>query len=353
MSLWRRWRAPDPLAGTLDPVHPPPTPDGEVPEVEPVESVEPLQPDRPSRWHRFAAALGDLRRRVVPLPDEVVHEFLGHGERVIHSDHPSFRSFVVDNTLTFLGLLVVATLLVGATFNGPTAVSVLLLIGLALVLLVLVFKRLGDRYTSYVVTDSRIMQITGVVSRKAHSIPWVRVTDLSVDQTLMGRLLGYATLHIESANEDSGLRHLDGVSDPMQFNQYVIDMVVAKQGTTQPAWVAAGEPGPPSMGRGLRRVRMSRRRRREEQATALERPPGSSGEPQPERARAAGARTVRRSPGTPAAPGGAPPGGREDRSGGDGAEVEEIDAETLAAQLRSTSSHSGLSGLRWADDQPS
>ena len=180
------------------------------------------------------------------------------------SDHPSFRSFVVENTLLFIGFFAVGIAFLGITFNGSTMASGLLLLGLAIVLLVLLFRRLAERYTSYVVTDARIMRIKGIVSRRAHSIPWVRVTDLTIDQSLTGRLFGYATLHIESANEDSGLRDLEGVSDPMRFNQFVVDMVVAKQGTTEPAWRAAGEPGPPSLPRGLRRVRMSRRRRGDE-----------------------------------------------------------------------------------------
>jgi membrane protein YdbS with pleckstrin-like domain len=297
-------------------------------------------------WRRIGTALGEARRRTLPLPDEVIDEFLGHGEQVIHSDHPSFRSFVVENTLLFVGFFVVGILFLGITFNGSATASALLLLGLAIVLLVLVLKRLGDRYTSYVVTDTRIMQIQGIVSRKAHSIPWVRVTDLTIDQSLMGRLFGYATLHIESANEDSGLRDLDGVSDPMQFNQYVVDMVVAKQGTTQPLWVAAGEPGPPSMGRGLRRVRMSRRRRDDDVgeggSAAVE--PG----PRPERARLPGTRTVRRAPGSAAPPsspaGAAPP--AADQPYDVEAELEELDAERIAAQLR----HAREPGLQWADD---
>jgi hypothetical protein len=214
-----------------------------------------------------------------------------------------------------------------------------------------------------VVTDARIMRIKGIVSRRAHSIPWVRVTDLTIDQSLTGRLFGYATLHIESANEDSGLRDLEGVSDPMRFNQFVVDMVVAKQGTTEPAWRAAGEPGPPSMPRGLRRVRMSRRRRGDESAGGqrvgvAERQPG----PQAERARMPGTRTVRRPPGgtpstatpstaTPstAAPPGAAARGDADRPYDVEAELEELDAETIAARLRGSSDPA----LHWADDDRS
>jgi membrane protein YdbS with pleckstrin-like domain len=367
VSPLRGRRAVDPLAGALDPVYPPPPPEQAEPHPRPVEPAprrgrrrQRASPERSGLLRRFGRALADFRRRVVPLPDEVIEEFLGHGERVIHSDHPSFRSFAVENTLLFLGFFVVGILFLGIAFDGSAMASGLLLLGLAIVLLVLVLKRLEDRYTSYVVTDARIMRIRGIVSRRAHSIPWVRVTDLTIDQSLLGRVFGYATLHIESANEDSGLRDLEGVSDPMQFNQYVVDMVVAKQGTTVPAWVVSGEPGPPSVPRGLRRVRMSRRRRGE--AAAGERTGVAEAEPRADRARIPGTRTVRRTPGaaTPTAPAAAAPApagtqpaeaARPDSARPydveeEVAQMEELSAETIAARLR----HSSDPALRWADD---
>jgi len=365
VSWLRRRRAVDPIAGALDPVYPQPPPEQPPPRARPVDPASPRRGPRAARadgtpgvMRRFGRALADLRRRVVPLPDEVIHEFLGSGEQVLLSDHPSFRSFVVENTLLFLGFFAVGIAFLGITFNGSTMASGVLLLGLALVLLVLLVRRLAERYTSYVVTDARIMEIRGIVSRRAHSIPWVRVTDLTIDQSLTGRLFGYATLHIESANEDSGLRDLEGVSDPMRFNQFVVDMVVAKQGTTEPAWRAAGEPGPPSMPRGLRRVRMSRRRRGDETAGG-ERVDVAEPGPRAERARMPGTRTVRRPPGgtpstvtpsTAAAPTGAAPtaaaSGNADRPYDVEAEIEELDAETIAARLRGSSDPA----LHWADD---
>jgi membrane protein YdbS with pleckstrin-like domain len=370
VSPLRGRRAVDPLAGALDPVYPPPPPEQAEPQPRPVDPAprpgrrrQGANQERSGLLRRFGRALADFRRRVVPLPDEVIEEFIGHGERVIHSDHPSFRSFAVENGLLFLGLFAVGILFLGILFDGSAMVSGLLLLGLAIVLLVLVLKRLEDRYTSYVVTDARIMRIRGIVSRRAHSIPWVRVTDLTLDQSLAGRVFGYATLHIESANEDSGLRDLEGVSDPMLFNQYVVDMVVAKQGTTVPAWVVAGEPPPPSVPRGLRRVRMSRRRRGEAAAEG-ERTGVAEAEPRADRARIPGTRTVRRAPGatTPTAPAPAatqpapaatqpaeparPDGARPYDVEKEVAELEELSAETIAARLR----HSSDPALRWADD---
>lgn len=270
MNPLRRWRRVDPLAGTLEPEYPPRPPAPDVDRDR--EEASAPQPaagearvevvERPlGSMRRFGRGLGEVRKRILPLPDEVIDEFMGHGERMIHNDHPSFRSFVVENTLLFGGFLLLAVLFLGITFNGSLIAAALILLVLSVLVLVLVLKRLGDRYTSYVVTDTRIMRISGVISRRAHSIPWVRVTDLTIEQSLMGRLFGYATLHIESANEDSGLRDLEGVSDPMQFNQYVVDMVVAKQGATEPIWERTGEPPPVGMGRGLKRLRMARRLR--------------------------------------------------------------------------------------------
>jgi hypothetical protein len=100
----------------------------------------------------------------------------------------------------------------------------------------------------------------------------MRVTDLTFDQTWLGRVLGYATLHIESANEEGGLRDLVGVSNPMLFNRYLVDMVVAKQGPIAPGWEELGQAGPAGLSSrqriGLRdRVREVRRRRRAQRAS--------------------------------------------------------------------------------------
>ncbi|HEX6423820.1 MAG TPA: PH domain-containing protein [Acidimicrobiales bacterium] len=355
MNPLRRWRRVDPLAGTLEPEYPPrpPAPDvdrdrEEASAPQPVaEEARVEVVDRPlGTMRRFGRGLGDVRKRILPLPDEVIDEFMGHGERMIHNDHPSFRSFVVENTLLFGGFLILAVLFLGITFNGSLIAAALILLVLSVLVLVLVLKRLGDRYTSYVVTDTRIMRISGVISRRAHSIPWVRVTDLTIEQSLMGRLFGYATLHIESANEDSGLRDLEGVSDPMQFNQYVVDMVVAKQGATEPIWERTGEPPPVGMGRGFKRLRMARRLRGLEggggHAGGGRPGDGARGSPAP-----TGAGSTRRAEAPEresARDSGGPRDDEGDRDSGRSPvppysavddDVSELDAERLAARLRS------------------
>jgi membrane protein YdbS with pleckstrin-like domain len=338
--LPRLRRAQDAYAGS-DGADLPPAAAGTYPAATPTPQLDAERRDGqlvqrpPSRLRRIGTSLAETRRRVLPLPDEVIDQYLGHGERMIHNDHPSFRSFVVENTLLFAGLLVVAVLLLAIGFNGSLVGAAFLLLILSVVMLILVLKRLGDRYTSYVVTDTRIMRISGIIGRRAHSIPWVRVTDLTIEQSLTGRLFGYATLHIESANEDSGLRDLEGVSDPLQFNQYVVDMVVAKQGTTEPIWEQRGEPAPVAPPRGLRRIRASRHRRGTDRAddgrTGTERQPVAAAADR-RRVSASGAGSgVGRAPQGSEGEAGEPTEAIESDD-----EIERLDAETLARRLGSS-----------------
>jgi membrane protein YdbS with pleckstrin-like domain len=257
VSLLRRRRGDDDFygGGELASVYPEPAPQTEEswrrsqeairpprpasqPAAEPPPPLEMQRP--PGIFRRIVDGLSRWRKKVLPLPDEVIEQYLGHGERMIHSDHPSLQAFIVQNTILFLILALVAGAF-GFTLSGSVVTAGFALLALSIVLLILVLKRLRERYTSYVVTNVRIMRISGVLARRAHSIPWVRVTDLTYEQSLSGRLFGFATLHIESANEDSGLRDLEGVNDPVRFNQYVVDMVVAKQGPTALPWEETGE----------------------------------------------------------------------------------------------------------------
>jgi membrane protein YdbS with pleckstrin-like domain len=355
----RRRRSDDPFAGSLDTHYPSPTEHQRIEQqheeedirVRPVGEEPPERsgrrgPDRgeaPSVLRRLGQGIVDLRRRIIPLPDEIIDDFLATGEQVIHSDHPSFRSFVVENTLLVLGLLAAGAAFIGIAFNGSFTASAVLFVVLALLLLYLVLKRLEERYTSYVVTDSRIMRLQGILSRRSHSIPWVRVTDLTFRQSGWGRLFGYATLRIDSANEESGLRDLEGVSDPLLFTKHVVDMVVAKQGATQPKWAAAGLAPPPETERGFRRVRMTRRRRGEPRGTSRTGPvmAGSSPERWPEPIASSGGRTTgTRVPRPPSRP----PAEDPFDVGGD----EDLDPELLASELQAADDHD--LDLPWADD---
>ena len=111
-------------------------------------------------------------------------------------------------------------------------VQLLLIVAVALWLLV---KSVRYRYTRYIITSLRVMRMTGVFDRKYYWIPWQRVTDLGFQQTIIGRIFGYATLSIDSANETSGLKELSDLNDPWHFQEWVTRLVGRRQRYFNPA----------------------------------------------------------------------------------------------------------------------
>lgn len=57
------------------------------------------------------------------------------------------------------------------------------------------------RTTVYVLTDRRLLKQYGILSTHGRSIPLSRVNDVSYGKSLLGRILRYGTLHVQSASE--------------------------------------------------------------------------------------------------------------------------------------------------------
>ena len=168
-------------------------------------------------------------------PDLIVASYLSSQEEVYYDDPPAIQAFLFLNWWE-IGL-VVALLVTDVYFliSGLRAPFLLTFLAVDVLVIVLVVQRFQQLFTRYVITSSRLMRVSGVVSRQSQSIPWAKVTDLSFRQSLWMRYFGFANVRIESANEaTTGLQELRGLKNPLQFNRLMLEMVAAKQGHTSP-----------------------------------------------------------------------------------------------------------------------
>lgn len=78
-----------------------------------------------------------------------------------------------------------------------------------------------------VVTDQRIFEISGVLTRKVASMPLTRVTDMTYRRSIGGRLFGYGDLIVESAGQDQALSHIERLPDPDRFYRTITSLVTA------------------------------------------------------------------------------------------------------------------------------
>ena len=117
--------------------------------------------------------------------------------------------------------------------------------------------QIGDwYYEEIVVTNRRVLLITGILTRKVGIMPLIKVTDLTFEQTLWGRILHYGTFIVESAGQDQALSRIDYLAHPLQRYREVsallfgTNIVQDSEDVIEQHDTAPIPPVPPRRGRG-------------------------------------------------------------------------------------------------------
>jgi len=117
-------------------------------------------------------------------------------------------------------LAVVADFLPSVPADYKT-IGTLALIALLGLWLIVVWIRWSSR--SFTVTDRRVILDTGVFSRNSKVIALDRVQDIATNQSLLGRMLGYGQVEIDSAGA-AGREVLSAVPSPQHFRDEVFSL---------------------------------------------------------------------------------------------------------------------------------
>lgn len=170
----------------------------------------------------------DFVRDLLASPETVVQSNLGEGEQVLLWTRPSLGAYIVRQGRFSLQTIAVGVLWLVAigfarSFVRPLPLFVFLLFDIHL--MVLAYRRLEDFFTIYVLTNQRVMRLSGVVQRDQASIDWPRVVDFSWKQSFAGRLFGFATLRVDSASERASLNELRDIPNRPTINQFVIQQL--------------------------------------------------------------------------------------------------------------------------------
>jgi membrane protein YdbS with pleckstrin-like domain len=113
-----------------------------------------------------------------------------------------------------------------STVSVGAAKTFVLVLGIAVAAIVLTVHWLRWRYTTFTLTDRRVMVGTGVLSRHTESIALDRVQDTAVRQSLLARVFRAGDVEIESAGRD-GTEVLARIHDPQGFSNDLLNAVEA------------------------------------------------------------------------------------------------------------------------------
>jgi Bacterial PH domain len=160
--------------------------------------------------------------------------YLAEGENIALSVRRHWTMFLRSGVQS-LGVLVGAFVLDSLTSNpsGAGALDPLWAFASVGAVLFFVWQVLNWWMTTLVVTDHRVFEVTGLLTRNVASMPLAKMTDITYHQSLLGRLLRYGELILESAGQEQALSRITHLPDPLNFYR-TVTLLVTKAGLGRP-----------------------------------------------------------------------------------------------------------------------
>jgi uncharacterized membrane protein YdbT with pleckstrin-like domain len=176
------------------------------------------------------------------------------GEVPIRVAHQHWTVFLPTGLVCAVALIAGSVLLAvtPGRVGGHDIGEVKLLIGLGLGLVavaVVLVRWVQWRYLTFTLTNHRIVVRRGILSRFTESITLDRIQDSGVRQRLLGRVLSFGDVEIESAGRD-GKEVLRHIADPVGFSN---DLLVASE-ARRSGQALGGPPGAGPAGPGMGEV---------------------------------------------------------------------------------------------------
>ncbi len=96
------------------------------------------------------------------------------------------------------------------------------------------WKIIDWRLTYFIITENRLLLVTGVVDKSIGMMPMAKVTDMRLERTPLGRAFGYGRFVIESAGQEQALRDVPFVPYAQQLYQEILAMIFPKKPSGRP-----------------------------------------------------------------------------------------------------------------------
>jgi uncharacterized membrane protein YdbT with pleckstrin-like domain len=144
------------------------------------------------------------------------------GERVLWEGRPSWRAHI-SWYVVWIPLALVPAVVAGIVAGSGSGTGLPLwqwvLISIVLIALVIAYDAVQRYSTLYVVTDQRLRVRHGILSRREQNARFERVQNVSIQQSLMDRLLRVGAVEFDTAGtdtSDSGFRY-SGIAEPQRL----------------------------------------------------------------------------------------------------------------------------------------
>lgn len=164
-----------------------------------------------------------------------VDELLGRGEQIVYTARQHIIVLIsrIIAGMALIAILIAAGVMSNIAFRNNTRVlmagltaSDLILIVMFTISMLVLLSIFGDflRWTveQYIVTDRRIIQIRGVLSKTIIDSSLGKINDVALRQSVLGRLFNFGSIQILTAADD-GVNIMEGVIAPLAFKRAMLE----------------------------------------------------------------------------------------------------------------------------------
>lgn len=155
-------------------------------------------------------------------------KLLGAGENILLTKHrhwlvwrPTFLLCILL-AIVFLAASIVATFWLLPQYGVVMPLSLLPFLSLLIPVFIFLPTWIRWRAEQYIVTDRRIIQLDGILSKHTIDSSLDKINDIELTQSLFGRIFGYGNLEIMTGS-DVGLNMLRNIQDPLKFKIAMLD----------------------------------------------------------------------------------------------------------------------------------
>ena len=156
---------------------------------------------------------------------EYVQQQLGAAERILYTERHHWVFFVAEMIKWILfAAVVLALIILLRVWWLPNASWVWWLLLVFLVPAVrIAWGFLSWRMNVYVLTNRRVIESTGVLSKRVADSSLEKLTDIVLKQSIIGRALNYGDIVVLTAAAGAGINNLKQIRRPMEFKTQMLN----------------------------------------------------------------------------------------------------------------------------------
>ncbi len=154
------------------------------------------------------------------MADTYVQNLMGQKERILLVTRQHWFALFSRIFLEIVLIIILVAAFVAASTYYPVAIYGLILVLVPLIGMVRDILIWSNR--QYIVTNRRVMQVAGVLSKDVVDSSLEKVNDIKMNQSFFGRLFDYGDIQILTASE-SGIDLFERIANPIKFKTAILN----------------------------------------------------------------------------------------------------------------------------------